>query len=181
MRTPSAPPADRAAALAGDPALAEAAARIHGRAFGGDAPGRAWSAAEFADLCALPGALALLAPDPAPGVAPLGVLGVLGVLVGRVAGPEAELITLAVDPDARRLGLGRALADGFARLAAAAGAEEAFLEVAETNAPARALYRALGWAEVGRRRGYYRDAAGSRIDALAMRLELAPRRSSFGT
>ncbi|SFI78583.1 GNAT family N-acetyltransferase [Albimonas pacifica] len=145
-----------AARLAADPALAAAAAQVHAAAFDGTVPGRPWSAAEIAGFAAVPGALALLTPD--------------ALLLGRVAGPEAELVALATRPSARRRGLGRALTERFVALAAAAGAEEAFLEVAATNAPAQALYAALGWRPVGRRRGYYRDVKGNRIDAVAMRL-----------
>ena len=145
-----------AARLVAEPALAAQAADIHAAAFDGSVPGRPWSAAEIAGFAEAPGALALLVPD--------------ALLLGRVAGPEAELVTLATRPQARRRGLGRRLAARFAALAAEAGAEEAFLEVADTNAPAQALYAALGWTPVGRRRGYYRDVKGNRIDAVAMRL-----------
>ncbi|WP_339948745.1 GNAT family N-acetyltransferase [uncultured Albimonas sp.] len=147
---------DIAARLACDPALAAQASAIHAAAFNGEVPGRAWSAAEIAGFAAVPGALALLDAD--------------ALLLGRVAGPEAELVTLATRPEARRRGLGRALTARFAELVAAAGVQEAFLEVAQTNAPARALYSALGWVAVGRRRDYYRDVNGNRIDAVAMRL-----------
>ena len=56
-------------------------------------------------------------------------------------------------------------------LACAAGMERAILEVRRSNASAIALYRALGFATVGERRGYYRRAGGGE-DALVMTLEL---------
>ena len=43
----------------------------------------------------------------------------------------------------------------------------AFLEVAEDNAAARALYRAAGWNETGRRRGYYPRPGGA-LDAITL-------------
>ncbi|MDF2235208.1 GNAT family N-acetyltransferase [Albimonas sp. CAU 1670] len=155
---PAPGPVEATARLTSDPATAEAAARIHAAAFDGTTPGRPWSAAEIAGFAATPGAIALLDPD--------------ALLLGRRIGPEAELVTLATRPEARRRGLGRALCTRFAALCAAAGVEEIFLEVAATNAPAQALYAALGWEPVGRRRNYYRDVNGTRIDAIAMRLRL---------
>lgn len=92
-----------------------------------------------------------------------------GFLIGRVIADEAELITLAVAPEARRAGLGAALLTGFHARATAEGARSGFLEVAAANAPARALYARHGWQEAGRRRGYYRSADGqARDDALIL-------------
>ena len=95
-----------------------ALAALHARAFT-DAP-RPWSAAEFAALLAAASTLLVARGE--------------GFALGRVAGPEAELLTLAVDPGARRRGLGRALVGAFEATAAARGAEEVLLEVAVTNA-----------------------------------------------
>ena len=81
---------------------------------------------------------------------------------------EAELLTLAVAPEARRMGLARALLAEFAQVSSARGAHEAFLEVASDNAPAIALYTGNGWQGAGIRRDYY--APG--IDAVVMRLPL---------
>jgi ribosomal-protein-alanine N-acetyltransferase len=91
-----------------------------------------------------------------------------GMVLGRVAADEAEILTLAVAPSGRRQGRGRALLEAaFAEMAARAAAQ-VFLEVSTANAAARALYAAAGFVEVGRRRRYYRDGA----DALVMRRDL---------
>ncbi|MGH1423166.1 MAG: GNAT family N-acetyltransferase [Pseudooceanicola sp.] len=91
-----------------------------------------------------------------------------GFALGRVIAGEAELLTLAVVPEARREGRGRALLDAFEAAAAARGGHDGYLEVAATNNAARALYRGAGWAESGQRGGYYRMPDGRRIDAIIM-------------
>lgn len=96
-----------------------------------------------------------------------------GFALGRVAGPEAELLTLAVDLPFRRKGLASALLDDLHARAAEQGAEEIFLEVAETNAPAQGLYAGQGYREVGRRPGYYCPPGGEPVDALILYRSLA--------
>ena len=93
-----------------------------------------------------------------------------GRVLARIAAEEAEILTLAVAPAARRQGLGRALLLAAMEEAARRGAREMFLEVAAANPAARALYAACGFTEVGLRRGYY--AGGG--DALILRAPLTP-------
>ena len=81
---------------------------------------------------------------------------------------EAEVLTLATDPDHRRKGLARACLSAFDAGARARGATTAFLEVAEDNAPALALYRAAGYRETARRAGYYARRNGPKVDALIL-------------
>ncbi len=95
-----------------------------------------------------------------------------GFALGRVIADEAELLTIAVDPGAQGRGEGRACLAAFESAAAERGARRGFLEVAETNAPARALYAKAHWRQDGKRRGYYRAADGARIDALLLSKEL---------
>jgi ribosomal-protein-alanine N-acetyltransferase len=83
------------------------------------------------------------------------------------------LLTLAVDPAARRQGSGARLVAAFAAEARGRGATTAFLEVAATNAAAQALYAKAGWLAAGRRNGYYHAPDGTAEDALVLRLELA--------
>lgn len=84
--------------------------------------------------------------------------------------PEAaELHNLAVAPPWRRRGVARALLQASLRQLAAAAVPRLLLEVRAGNTPALALYRALGFVEDGRRRGYYGAAAGAAAeDALLM-------------
>ncbi|MBU2957108.1 GNAT family N-acetyltransferase [Paracoccus sp. 1_MG-2023] len=115
---------------------------------------RPWSAAEFDDLLAGPGAFLLGNPR--------------AFLLGRALAGEAELLTLAVDLALRRRGIARELLAEFADRAARLGAEEAFLEVAADNVAARSLYLRNGWVEAGLRPRYY----GPATDAIVMRSRL---------
>lgn len=116
--------------------------------------GRAWSEAEIADLIAAPGGFVVTEGA--------------GFAIGRAVAGEAELITLAVHPDARRRGLGRKVLDHFETTAKERQADTAFLEVAADNDAALTLYRAAGWSETGRRRRYYARVGGAAVDAIVM-------------
>ena len=91
---------------------------------------------------------------------------VAGYLVAWLVQDEGELANLAVAPDARGRGVGAALVDELLATAASRGVVAVYLEVRESNATARALYASRGFAEVGRRKGYYRKPAE---DALVLR------------
>ncbi|KIN63708.1 Acetyltransferase-like protein [Sulfitobacter noctilucicola] len=91
--------------------------------------------------------------------------------LARTVAGESELLTLAVDPDHQRCGLGRKLTRAWLT-AARAQADVAFLEVAADNAGAHALYTAEGFAEVGRRKGYYMRKNAAPADAIVMRRDL---------
>lgn len=97
-----------------------------------------------------------------------------GFILGRVVAGEAELLTLAVHPDARRRGMGRQLLAEFHARAQARAATEAFLEVAADNLPAIGLYTAGGYVRAGLRRGYYSRAPRKPVDALILRKDLGP-------
>ena len=100
--------------------------------------------------------------------------GLAGYAVFRHAADEAELLSLAVAPEARGRGLGRRLSeDGLARVREA-GARVCYLEVRPTNDPAVALYRSLGFRQVGRRRRYYRDGSDALVMALFLEREAPP-------
>jgi ribosomal-protein-alanine N-acetyltransferase len=96
---------------------------------------------------------------------------VLGYVVALVVGVEAEIADLAVAPDARRLGIGRALLEEVMAELATAGVRAVYLEVRESNQAAQTLYASNGFAPVGRRRGYYRSPVE---DALVLRRDLGP-------
>jgi ribosomal-protein-alanine N-acetyltransferase len=95
--------------------------------------------------------------------------GVAGYVVALDAADEGEILNLAVAPGGRRHGVGRALVENILETLAERGVRHVYLEVRESNAPARALYAAHGFREAGRRRQYYRrpveDAIVLRRDA----------------
>jgi ribosomal-protein-alanine N-acetyltransferase len=132
---------------------AAAAAMLHARAF---PPGEAWGESAIALMLDLPGTFGVLRPHG-------------GFVLARVAADEAEILTLAVVPEARRAGLGGALLAEALAGARLRGAGAMFLEVSEANQAARALYARADFVEVGRRRRYYVDGS----DALVLRRELA--------
>jgi ribosomal protein S18 acetylase RimI-like enzyme len=78
-----------------------------------------------------------------------------GVVAMSCVADVAEVRRVIVAPAARRQGLGRTLTEWGLAWAAGEGAAEAFLEVSATNEPALALYRALGFQPVDKRRDYY--------------------------
>ena len=136
---------------------AGALAEVHALAF--DHP---WSAGEIAELLGGPGAFALVAEDAGP---------VAFILCRAIAG-EAEILTLAVSPAARRRGVARGLVEAAAGAARIAGAEAMFLEVADDNLAAIGLYETAGFTRAGLRRGYYDRGPQGLADALVMRLDL---------
>ena len=139
---------------------AERLAAIHRSAFA-----RPWSAVDFEGLLADRAVLAdgvFLGRSAEPA----------GFILSRLVADEAEVLGVAMAPDARGHGhAGPLLAHHLGELLRA-GARTVHLEVDEGNAPALAVYRRLGFREVGRRAGYYAEADGTRAAALTMRREL---------
>jgi [ribosomal protein S18]-alanine N-acetyltransferase len=136
---------DAAALLAG----------LHARAFD-----HSWSAAEIEAMLNNPVTFALKADA-------------LGFVMAWILGGEGEILTLAVVPEARRQGVGEALAAAACAAAAAGGAAAMRLEAAEDNTAARALYAKLGFEEAGRRRDYYARGGSANVDAIIMRRRLS--------
>lgn len=133
-------------------------ARLHALAFA-----QGWTAKSLADLLAALGTFAFLAEENGTP---------LGFVLCRAAGGEAEILTLAVHPDARRHDFGRRLVEAAAGKAQTMGAGVLFLEVAVDNKAALGLYGLLGFAEAGRRKAYYAREAGPPADALTLKVEL---------
>jgi ribosomal-protein-alanine N-acetyltransferase len=69
--------------------------------------------------------------------------------------PECEIPNIAVHPDERGKGTGNAIFSHLLRFAAEKGADTAFLEVRESNIPARSLYEKHGFIKTKEIRSWY--------------------------
>lgn len=103
-------------------------------------PNKPWSADDFADL--KKSGCDVMASEH-------------GFVVWRVVADEAEIITIGVHPDARRGGIADAMLTLVESDVKKRGGKKIFLEVAENNVPARALYEHNGYVQVGVRPKYY--------------------------
>lgn len=128
-------------------AHADAMAAIHALSF---EPRERWGADAMALQLGLPGAFGVL--DPAG-----------GLVLARQAADEAEVLTLAVVPGLRCQGRGGLLLSAAIAEAARRGAVAMFLEVAQGNAAAIALYAAHGFLPVGVRKNYYPGGGAANV------------------
>jgi ribosomal-protein-alanine N-acetyltransferase len=95
-----------------------------------------------------------------------------GFIMSRMVQGEAEVLSVAVASPHRGRGVARRLLEVHLRQLASLGIHTVFLEVGEDNAPARQLYRRMGFGEVGRREGYYAGGSGPGSAALVLRRDL---------
>lgn len=122
--------------------------RLHAACF----PHKPWSANDFADL--KKSGCDIMASQN-------------GFAVWRVVADESEIITIGVHPNARRAGIASAMLTLIENDAKQRGAQKIFLEVAENNHPARAMYERNGFVQIGVRPKYYDG-----IDAILMEKKL---------
>ncbi len=106
-----------------------------------------WSEKSFCDAVDSPNISICAAEDENDGIC-----GFMCVLI--IAG-EAELLNIAVDEKHRGHGIGSYLMDHMIDLAGRNNVERIFLEVRESNTPARSLYEKYGFEIIGKRRRYY--------------------------
>ncbi len=92
-----------------------------------------------------------------------------GFLVAQHLPPEWELENIVVAPTARRNGLGKRLLDSLLDAAKKTNSTAVFLEVRESNAAARTLYKRTGFEQTGHRKAYYKNPSE---DAVLYRLTL---------
>ena len=93
---------------------------------------------------------------------------VAGYIGSQTVIDETDMMNVAVHPDFRRQGIAEALVNALVENLKKMGSRCLTLEVRASNAPAIALYGKLGFAEIGRRKNYYRNP---REDALILRKE----------
>ena len=96
----------------------------------------------------------------------------LGFVLSRAVEDKAEILSLALHPDIRGRGLSAALLRHHLDALMRHGVRAVHLEVEEGNAPALALYRRHGFAQVGQRPGYYAGPDGGRTGALVLSARL---------
>lgn len=117
--------------------------------------GEAWTRAQCVGILSMPGVwLTLAKVDGSP----------VGFALVRAILDEAELLLIAVVPDARRAGVGAALLRGTIAECRGRGVRRLHLEVRASN-PAVALYTAHGFEREGVRANYYRGNGGEQHDA----------------
>ena len=96
----------------------------------------------------------------------------IGYFVAMKGVDEVHLLNITVDPAYQRQGWAHVMLDALALWARGQGAQWVWLEVRQSNAPARALYERYGFAQVGLRKGYYPAGHFQREDAVVMSLNL---------
>jgi ribosomal-protein-alanine N-acetyltransferase len=124
--------------------------------------GEAWTGDQCRATMALPGYRWLIASSEGQAV---------GFLLARTVADESEMMLLAVTTRYRGLGIGRALVETWLGECRSDGVARAYLEVRDGNG-AIEFYRAVGFAEVGRRKAYYSGANHARSDAISMTFRL---------
>jgi [ribosomal protein S18]-alanine N-acetyltransferase len=120
--------------------------------------GEAWTRTQCAGILPIAGVSLWLACDGGEA---------RGFSLSRRMADEAELLLLAVVPEARGRGIASALVEQFVADSSAAGARHLHLEVRDGN-PAVELYRRHLFSVAGRRVKYYRGPYGELFDALTM-------------
>lgn len=95
-----------------------------------------------------------------------------GFVMAQLAADEVEILSIGVAPEFHKRGVGRKLLEGLVRAMQRAEATRLFLEVADDNMAAQALYRGMGFTEAGRRKAYYERSGGPAADALILALKL---------
>ena len=96
-----------------------------------------------------------------------------GYGIMSVGAGEAHILNVCIQDEYRGRGYARKVLEHLLDRARASGMHEAFLEVRPSNTAAAALYRSMGFEEVGVRRGYYQATVG-REDAAVLRRVLLP-------
>lgn len=125
-----------------------------------------WPPIEYGRLADGPGGLILVAE-----LETMEPVKILGFAAFRRVIDEAELLTIAVDPEHQQQGVGLALLQQARHRLLEAGARRVFLEVRRSNRAALALYQSSGFGLHSLRKDYYHDP---REDAYVLSLELFP-------
>lgn len=142
--------------LAAMPEQADALAELHRQLFE-----KGWDADGMRRLLEHPACVALVATARSPPK-------LIGFIIAQLTADEAEILSIGVDKNWQRQGVGGALVEALIGLARGKEARRLFLDVAESNQAALALYARLGFMRMGQRKEYYLFPDGRREDALLM-------------
>jgi [ribosomal protein S18]-alanine N-acetyltransferase len=96
---------------------------------------------------------------------------IAGYAIMSLGAGEAHILNICVREDFRSRGVGRSVLNYLVDRARTAGMQDAYLEVRPSNVSAIRLYVAMGFEQVGIRRGYY-QAVNGREDAVVLRRRL---------
>ena len=124
-----------------------------------------WSVSEFESMIASSAVYGAAAIEPEK-------QGLAGFILTRRAADEAEILTLAVEKNSQKQGIGKALLDHQYEDLRRIGVHRLFLEVSEANLAARRLYEKSGFAQVGARPGYYSGVDARQANALILACDL---------
>ena len=119
---------------------------------------RAWSETEFSAMLSASNAVSVTCDA--------------GFAVGQVIVDEAEIFLIMTKPEHRKQGVGHRILATFEQQAFQNAVRRIILEVADTNAAARALYSANGYQQIAVRKNYYTFPNGSHADAIVMEKHL---------
>jgi ribosomal-protein-alanine N-acetyltransferase len=119
---------------------------------------RAWSEAEFSAMMSADNALSVTFDD--------------GFALGQLLLDEAELFLIMTKPERRNQGVGNKILARFEKRALQNEIRRIVLEVAASNAAARAFYSSNGYKQIAVRKNYYVFPGGSHIDAIVMEKHL---------
>lgn len=125
--------------------------------------GEAWNRRQVSDALTVPNTRFLLADI--HGREPENLEDTVGFTLSRTILDEEELLLIAVKPQSRGHGVGKALMKHFIDTASNRGVIKLFLEMRDGN-PAEQIYREHGFRPIGRRTNYYRSGNSAPIDAI---------------
>jgi ribosomal-protein-alanine N-acetyltransferase len=137
----------------------EAVMKVMTAAFS-DRYGEAWTRSQCAGILPMTGVRLKLAMNAGE---------VVGFSLYRTVVDDAELLLLAVAPDAQGRGIGKRLLEHFIEDSKKKGAARIHLEVRDGNDAIR-VYEAAGFVQSNRRRNYYHGRDGEQYDALTFLL-----------
>jgi [ribosomal protein S18]-alanine N-acetyltransferase len=138
------------------PERAAAIATVHAKLFN-----PAWDEANIRGLLDHPAATSFIATLGSPN-------DVIGFIIGQLAADESEIITIGVDPQYQKHGVGKLLVEGLVRAVQRAEVRRMFLDVATDNIAALHLYSKMGFSPSGVRKGYYARPGSTAVDAVTM-------------